>query len=248
MWCIPPKQNAAFAAHMEDVLSVYERPYNEDYPVVCMDEKPYQLLDDRHEPIPMSEDNKALKYDGEYERKGTCSIFLFTEPLAGWRHTQALPQRTRTDWANQMRWLLDTQYPKAKKVVAVMDNLNTHGIHSFYDTFLPDEAFRLAQRLEIHYTPKHGSWLNIAENELSSMSIQCLGKRRIPSIEILNKELIAWHTKRNVLQKGVQWHFKNEDARIKLRHLEPVPIAGSAEAARAFRARRGARRANIGDI
>jgi len=222
MWCIPPKQNAAFVFHMEDVLSVYERPYDEDYPVVCMDEKPYQLLDERYEPMPMSEDNHISKYDCEYERKGTCSIFMFTEPLVGWRNAEALPQRTKLDWANQMKRLVDGQYPNAKKVIAVMDNLNTHGIHSFYDAFPPEEAFRLSQRLEIHYTPKHGSWLNIAENELSAMSIQCLGKRRISSIDKLNRELSAWHTNRNSRQKGVQWQFTTTNARIKLRRPYPI--------------------------
>ena len=222
MWCIPSKENASFVAQMEDVLSVYEKPYDENYPVVCMDEKPYQLLDNRHEPIPMSENNKVLKYDGEYERCGTCSIFLFTEPLAGWRYTSALPQRTKIDWANKMKWLLDEQYPNAKKVIAVMDNLNTHGKHSFYEAFPPEEAFRLSQRLEIHYTPKHGSWLNIAELELSSLSIQCLGSKRICSIENLNWELYAWHTKRNSLQKSVNWQFSTADARIKLKHLYPI--------------------------
>ena len=147
---------------------------------------------------------------------------MYTEPLAGWRHTFALPQRKKQDWANQMKWLLDEQYPDAKKVVLVMDNLNTHGLHSFYDTFPPQEAFRLAQRLEIHYTPKHGSWLNIAENELSALSIQCLGQERIPSIEKLNTELSAWHTKRNTSQKGVNWQFTAVDARIKLHHLYPI--------------------------
>jgi len=197
MWCIPPKQNAEFVARMEDVLAVYARHYDPDFPVVCMDEKPFQLLDERYKPIPMSKDNRKLKYDCEYERKGTCSIFLFTEALAGWRHSSALPQRTRRDWANKIKWLLDEHYSKAKKVVLVMDNLNTHGIHSLYDTFTPNEAFRLSQRLEIHYTPKHGSWLNIAELELSSLTIQCLAERRIPTINYLNEELSAWHTDRS---------------------------------------------------
>jgi len=219
MWCIPPKQNADFVAHMEDVLSVYERSYDADYPVVCMDEKPFQLLDERYLPIPMSKSNRKLKRDYEYEKKGTCSIFLFTEPLAGWRHTAAFPQRTRKDWANNIKWLLDEQYPLAKKVVLVMDNLNTHRLTSLYETFAPDVAFRLAQRLEIHYTPKHGSWLNIAEIELSALTIQCLSDRRIPDIDHLNVELFAWHSKRNSSQKGVVWQFTNIDARIKLRHL-----------------------------
>ena len=207
---------------MEDVIAVYERPYDEDYPVVCMDEKPFQLLDERYKPIPMSKTSHRLKYDYEYERKGSCSIFMFTEPLAGWRHTSALPQRTKIDWANQMKWLLDEQYPNAKKVIAVMDNLNTHGLHSFYDAFPPDEAFRLAQRLEIHHTPKHDSWLNIAEIELSALSIQSLTHRRIPSIVHLNVDLMAWNTNRNSNQKGVDWHFTTSDARTKLKFLYPV--------------------------
>ena len=206
---------------MEDVLSVYARPYSKSYPVVCMDEKPFQLLDERYQPIPMSENNHKLKYDCEYERKGTCSIFMFTEPLAGWRYTSALPQRTRKDWANQIKLLADQWYPKAKKIVLVMDNLNTHNISSLYETFPPEEALRLSQRLEIHYTPKHGSWLNIAEIELSAMSTQCLGKRRIPSIDALNAELAAWHINRNALQKGIDWQFTTSDARIKLRHIYP---------------------------
>lgn len=222
MWCIPPKHNAAFVANMEDVLEVYARPYNADFPVVCMDEKPFQLLDERYKPIPMGGKNPVLKYDCEYERKGTCSIFMFTEPLAGWRHTIALAQRTRFDWANRIKWLLDEQYPSAKKVVLVMDNLNTHGIHSLYDTFPPEEAFRLAQRLEIHFTPKHGSWLNIAELELSALSIQCLEQRRIPSIDLLNIHLLAWFSDRNILQKGVSWQFTNSVARVKLKSLYPV--------------------------
>ena len=135
MWCIPPKQNAEFVARMEDILAVYARGYDADYPVVCMDEKPFQLLDERYQPIPMSENNHKLKYDCEYERKGTCSIFIFTETLAGWRHAFALPQRKRADWANQIKWLLDKQYPDAKKLVLVMDNLNTHSITSLYDVY-----------------------------------------------------------------------------------------------------------------
>lgn len=221
MWCIPPKQNAEFVARMEDVITVYAREYNEEFPVVCMDEKPFQLLDERYEPIPMNKTNHKLKYDCEYEKRGTCSIFMFTEPLAGWRHAYALPQRTKKDWAIQMKWLLDEFYQSKQKVVLVMDNLNTHGIHSFYDTFEPDEAFRLAQRLEIHYTPKHGSWLNIAETELSVLSIQCLTDRRIPSIDFLNNELYAWHSSRNSSQKGVDWHFTTFDARNKLKRLYP---------------------------
>jgi len=175
---------------MEDVLAVYARPYDPACPVVCMDEKPYQLLGEAREPLPMRPGSIA-KVDGEYVRQGTCSIFLFTEALAGWRHSTALPRRTRIDWAGQIRWLLDEQYPDVDKVILVMDNLNTHTFSSLYEAFPPEEAFRLAQRLEIHYTPKHGSWLDIAEIELSALAAQCLGSRRIPTIGELNENLDA---------------------------------------------------------
>lgn len=221
MWCIPPKQNAEFVAHMEDVLAVYARPYNEKYPVVCMDEKPFQLLDEYLAPIPMSETNHIEKYDCEYVRKGSCSIFMFTEPLGGWREAHALPQRTANDWAHQMKWLIDDVYPNAEKIVLVMDNLNTHTIGSFYKAFPSDEAFRLAQKLEIHCTPKHGSWLDIAEIELSALTNQCLLGVRIPSIEALNDQLTAWATSRNAAQKSVSWHFTTSDSRTKLKHLYP---------------------------
>jgi hypothetical protein len=170
---------------MEDVLAVYARPYDKNWPVVCMDEKPYQLLDHICEPLPL-QPSKPERVDYEYKRKGTCSIFIFTEPLGSWRHVQAFPQRTKKDWAHRIKWLLDEQYPEVEKIVLVMDNLNTHSISSLYEAFPPDEAFRLAQRLEIHFTPKHGSWLNIAEVELSAMTAQCLGQRRISDIETLN--------------------------------------------------------------
>ena len=208
---------------MEDVLEVYARPYDPDKPVVCMDEKPYQLLDHEREPLP-ARPGSIEKVDNEYIRNGTCSIFIFTEPLGSWRYAQALPRRTKIDWAHQVKWLLDVCYPKAKKVVLVMDNLNTHTISSLYEAFPPEEAFRLAQRLEIHYTPKHGSWLNIAEIELAAMAAQCLGKRRISTIETLNAELLVWKTDRNQNQKGVDWQFTTNDARIKLRRLYPIVL------------------------
>lgn len=221
MWCIPPKQNAEFVARMEDVLEVYAREFNPEIPVICMDEKPFQLLDEYLEPIPMSEDNHSMKYDSEYIRKGSCSIFMFTEPLGQWRETHALPHRTASDWAMQMKWLIDVQYSQAEKIVLVMDNLNTHNISSFYKVFSPDEAFRLSQKLEIHFTPKHGSWLDIAEIELSALTVQCLLNVRIPTIDALNVILRAWHVKRNAKQKGVSWHLTNGNARIKLKHLYP---------------------------
>ena len=206
---------------MEDVLAVYSRPYNPKRPVVCMDEKLYQLLSEVREPIPMTS-GKIKKADNEYKREGVCSIFIFTEPLAGWRYAEALKRRTKIDWANRIKWVLDHQYPDVEKVVLVMDNLNTHVTSSLYAAFPPEEAFRLAQRLEIHYTPKHGSWLNIAEIELSALATQCLGGRRIPSIETLNKEVSAWEHKRNDGQKGVDWHFTTADARTKLKRLYPA--------------------------
>jgi len=206
---------------MEDVLAVYARPYDENRPVVCMDEKPYQFVSLSRNPIPMKP-GSPQREDYEYIRLGTCSIFIFTEPLSGWRHAQASLQRTKKDWALQIRWLLDEQYPEAEKIVLVMDNLNTHTISSLYETFPPEEAFRLAQRLEIHYTPVHGSWLNIAEIELSAMAAQCLGQRRIPGLKTLNEELAAWHTQRNQSQKGVDWQFTAPDARIKLKRLYPL--------------------------
>ena len=221
MWCIPPKQNAEFAAKMEDVLEVYSRPFNSKRPVVCMDEKPFQLLDEHLTPIPMSPKNHTLKYDSEYIRKGSCSIFMFTEPLAGWRKAHALPRRTATDWAKQIKWLVDEQYKKAEKIVLVMDNLNIHNISSLYKAFPPAEAFRISQKLEIHYTPKHGSWLDIAEIELSALSLQALLHERIPSVEALNDVLKKWDVKRNKDQKGVDWQFTAEDARTKLRHIYP---------------------------
>ena len=204
-------------------MEVYSRPYNPAKPVVCMDEKPFQLLDEAREPLPMKP-GSVEKADNEYIREGTCSIFIFTEPLAGWRYAQAFERRTKKDWARRVKWVLDNQYPDVEKVVFVMDNLNTHVISSLYETFPPEEAFRLAQRMEIHYTPKHGSWLDIAEIELSALATQCLGNRRIPSIEALNNELSAWETGRNANQKGVDWHFTTTDARSKLKRLYPVAL------------------------
>lgn len=221
MWCIPPKQNAEFVAHMEDVLEVYSRPYDKDCPVVCMDEKPFQMLGEYIEPIPMSETNHIEKYDCEYVRKGSCSIFMFTEPLGGWREAHALPTRTAIDWAEQIKWLVDIAYPNAKKITLIMDNLNTHTTASLYKVFTPQEAFRISQKLEIHYTPKHGSWLDIAEIELSALTTQALLGVRIPSIDALNDTLTEWHTSRNSNQKGVSWQFTTDDARIKLSHLYP---------------------------
>ena len=208
---------------MEDVLEVYARPYDPQKPVVCMDEKPYQKLDHAREPLPMRPESIG-KVDSEYIRNGTCSIFMFNEPLAGWREAEALPKRTKVDWAHKIKWLLDDKYPDVEKVVLVEDNLNTHSISSLYEAFPPEEAFRLTQRLEMHFTPKHGSWLNMAECELSALAAQCLGDRRIADIDTLNAELAAWHTRRNHTHKGIDWQFKTTDARIKLKRLYPIII------------------------
>ena len=204
---------------MEDVLDVYCRPYDARYPVVCMDETSKQLVAEILPPIPAAP-GQPERYDVEYERRGVADVFLFTEPLGGWRRTAVTEHRTRVDWAWQVRRLLDEDYPKAEKVVLVMDNLNTHSPASLYEAFEPGVARRLAQRLEIHYTPKHGSWLNIAEIELSVLSGQCLD-RRIDRIELLRTECSAWDQQRNQGQKGVDWRFTTADARIKLKRLYP---------------------------
>ena len=204
---------------MEDVLAVYARPHDPALPVVCMDEKPYQLLDHARAPIPATP-GSDLKVDSEYVRRGTCSIFVWAEPLTGRRRVNAREQRTRRDWAHEIDHLLSSDYPDAEKVVLVMDNLNTHSIGSLYEAFDPTKAFTLAQRLEIHHTPRHGSWLNIAEIELSAVTRQCLD-RRIADLDVLNTELAAWQASTNADQRQVNWHFTTSDARTKLRHLYP---------------------------
>lgn len=180
---------------MEDVLDVYKRPYNPKEPVVCMDEKPLHLLGEVREPLPMKPGETAI-IDSEYIRNGTCSIFAFIEPLAGKHHVSVREHRTATDWAEEIKYLCDVMYPDADKIILVMDNLNTHKVASLYKKYRPEEAFRLRKRLEIHYTPKHGSWLDIAEIELNVMTKQCLS-RRIESIDKLKSELSAWESERN---------------------------------------------------
>jgi hypothetical protein len=205
---------------MEDVLDVYEHPYDKDKPVVCMDEKPYQLLGEVRDPIPMTPSHDQL-IDNEYVRQGTCSIFMFNQPLKGWRRADASQQRTRSDWAREVQQLVDVDFPEASTIILVMDNLNTHTIGSLYETFSAEQAHRIAGRLEIHYTPKHGSWLNMAEIELSCLSKQCL-ERRIGDIDTLNQELTAWQNDVNADQRQIVWQFTTDDARIKLRHLYPT--------------------------
>lgn len=210
---------------MEDVLDVYERPYDEERPMVCMDEKPYQLLGEAKEPLPMRPgDDKKL--DSEYVRHGTCSIFVFTEPLAGRRHVSVREHRTAEDWAEEIKYLSDEMYPDAEKIVLVMDNLNTHKPASLYKRYPPAEARRIIKRLEIHYTPKHGSWLNMAEIELNVMTRQCL-ERRIDNIEVLRHELMAWECSRNNSKDKIIWQFRTADARVKLVSLYPVILSAN---------------------
>lgn len=204
---------------MEDVLEVYARPRNPKAPVVCMDEKPYQLLGHARDPIPAAP-GRDRREDSEYVRSGTCSIFVWAEPLAGRRRVVARQQRTRIDWAHEVDRLLTVDYPDADRVVLVMDNLNTHTLGSLYEAFEPARARALAERLEIHHTPRHGSWLNVAEIELSALTRQCLD-RRIDNLDVLNAELAAWQSATNADQRQVNWHFTTHDARTRLRHLYP---------------------------
>jgi hypothetical protein len=204
---------------MEDVLAVYERPYDPDYPVVCMDETCKQLIGEMHEAIPCAPGRPA-RVDYEYVRNGVAEVFLEVEPLTGKRHVAAAAHRTRKDWAWWIRGMLDERYPNAVRVCLVLDNLNTHCLASLYQTFAPQEARRLAERIEIHHTPKRGSWLNMAEIELSALSGQCL-HRRIPDLETMQTHIAAWEYDRNNRQPKIHWHFSTSDARIKLKRLYP---------------------------
>jgi len=219
-WVIPPDANAEFAACMEDVLETYAQPHDAAFPIVCMDEQPVQLTKETREPIAATREHPQ-RVDYEYERAGTACIFMFAEPLSGWRKVSARPRRTKVDWALEMEELLRTRYVDAEKVVLVCDNLNTHTRGAFYEAFEAKKARELVRRIEFHYTPKHGSWLNIAENELSSMTRQSISGRRIESIEMLRGETSAWADSSNEKQRGVDWQFTVEKARIKLKPLYP---------------------------
>lgn len=219
-WVIPPEANAEFAANMEEVLATYEKPYDPARPVLCMDEQPVQLLKETRVPIKATK-HHAKRCDYEYERNGTASIFMFAEPLASFRQATARPQRTKVDWALEVAHLLDTRYADVEKVTLVMDNLNTHTRGAFYETFTPAQARSYVQRLEFCYTPKHGSWLNVAECELSCMTSQCLQGRRLGELKVLQSEIKAWFECTNAKQRGVDWQFKIEDARRKLKRLYP---------------------------
>ena len=204
---------------MEDVIAIYELPYNPDYPVVCMDETCKQLIGDVHETIACAPGRPA-RVDHEYVRNGIAEVFLEVEPLTGKRHVAATEHRTRKDWAWWIKAMLDERYPNTTRVRLILDNLNTHCLASLYEVFEPGEARRLAERLEIHYTPKHGSWLNMAEIELSALNGQCLD-RRIPDLVTMQRHIGAWENDRNNRQSKIHWHFFTDNARIKLKHLYP---------------------------
>lgn len=219
-WCIPPEHSGEFVAHMEDVLEVYTRPFDPKRPQVCMDEVSKQLVGETRTPIPAAP-GEPERYDYEYVRNGVANLFMFFEPLAGWRDVKVTERRTMVDWAEAIRELVDVHYPEAEQIVLVMDNLNTHKLASLYEAFGPEQARRIAERFEVHHTPKHGSWLNVAEIELSVLSRQCLD-RRIESAEELWKELEPWYEERNDRGIGVNWRFTTANARIKLRRLYPA--------------------------
>jgi hypothetical protein len=205
---------------MEDVLDVYHRPYDEKRPVVAVDEASKQLVGEAVQPIP-AQPGQPERFDYEYVRNGTANLFMISEPLAGWRHVMVTQRRTAKDFAEVVRWLAEDVYPEAERVVLVMDNLNTHKLASLYEAFEPEQARRIAERIEVHHTPKHGSWLNVAEIELSVLSRQCLD-RRIESVDELREELEPWYEERNDRAVGIKWRFTTADARIKLRRLYPA--------------------------
>lgn len=219
-WVIPPEASSEFVANMEDVLDIYSRPYNPTVPVLCMDEQPVQLVQEVKQPIAATKKHPR-RVDYEYKRAGVANIFMFAEPLALWRHVAVREKKTKVDWATEMAKLLEGCYAECEKVIVVCDNLNTHTKGAFYETFGPERARTLVRKIEFHYTPKHGSWLNMAENELSSMTRQCVSGRRIGCIEDLRKETTAWHRDVNHTQRGIEWHMQIDDARVKLKSIYP---------------------------
>lgn len=219
-WVIPPKGDAEFVAAMESVLDTYEKPYDPDHPVLCMDEQPVQLIKETREPLPATR-RHAKRVDYEYERAGTASIFMFTEPLAGWREATARSTKTKLDWASEVARLLEGRYRTCPMVTLVCDNLNTHTMGAFYEAFSPSRARNMVRRIRFCHTPKHGSWLNIAENELSSLTRQCVSGRRFGALSRLRSELSAWSTDVNSTQRGVDWQMRVTDARRKLKSLYP---------------------------
>lgn len=219
-WVIPPKADAEFVANMEEVLETYAKPYDPSHPVLCMDEQPVQLVKETRQPIAATTKHPR-RVDYEYERAGTASIFMFTEPLAGWREATAREAKTKVDWAWEMARLLEGRYRNCTKVTVVSDNLNTHTKGAFYEAFPPARARKLVRRLEFCHTPKHGSWLNIAENELSSLTRQSIGGQRIGDLKTLRDRIAAWSHDVNKTQRGVDWQMKISDARCKLKSVYP---------------------------
>jgi hypothetical protein len=219
-WVIPPEADAEFVASMEEVLETYAKPYNPAIPVLCMDEQPVQLIKETKTPIEATLEH-GRRVDYEYERAGTANIFMFTEPLSGWREVAVRERKTKIDWAIEMARLINERYADCEKVIVVCDNLNTHSKGAFYEAFEPEEARRLVRRIEFCYTPKHGSWLNIAENELSSLTRQCVAGRRIGDSDTLREETEAWYIDVNSTQRGVDWQMKIDDARCKLKSVYP---------------------------
>ena len=216
---IPPVANAEFVCQRSEVLQLYTSPLDPDYPLVCFDESSKQLISETREPLPL-QPGQPERFDYEYQREGVCNLFMFFEPLTGTRHVKVTDQRTSIDYAQQMKYLVDQRHPEAKKIRVVQDNQNTHVNASLYQAFTPAEARRILDKLEFHYTPKHGSWLNMAEIELSVLTRQCLD-RRIPDKDVLTEEVAAWEKRRNQNSSPVDWRFTTEDARIKLKRLYP---------------------------
>ena len=219
MWCIPPESDAEFVCAMENVLAVYKRPYDPKHPVVCFDEKSKQLVGEVARPIAAAP-GQPEHHDYEYVRNGTANLFMLVEPLRGWRHVNVTPRRTKLDFAGQMKELIDRHYPRAKKITLVMDNLNTHRLSCLYEAFAPAEARRIVEKIEVVHTPKHGSWLNMAECELSVLEKQALGER-IGDEATLRERMTIWNADRNNRSKKIDWQFETANARIKLRRLYP---------------------------
>lgn len=219
MWCIPPGCDAEFVCAMENVLAVYKRPYDPEHPVVCFDEKSKQLVAETCTPIPAAA-GRPERHDYEYVRNGTANLFLSVEPLRGWRHVEVTGRRTKLDFAQQMKQLVDVHYPRAGRITLVMDNLNTHKMSCLYEAFAPREARRIIERIEVVHTPRHGSWLNMAECELSALEKQCLAGR-IGDATTLSQRVTIWNDDRNQRSNKIDWHFETADARIKLRRLYP---------------------------
>lgn len=219
-WCIPTIIGAEFVWRMEDILDLYAEPYDPRYPTVCFDEVPYQLISETRQPWPVQPGQPA-RYDYEYRRQGTCNLFLFLQPLAGWRHVKVTQQRTKQDFAYCMQDLAALHFIEAQKIKVVLDNLNTHTPAAFYETFPAEQARQLARKIEFHYTPKHSSWLNMAEVEISVLYEQCLD-RRLAQIDLLENEIAAWEEERNARQATIDWRFTITKARDKLKRLYPV--------------------------